>query len=95
MGLLFWRGGRRVRSGDIRRGDPLSEKERPAGGRRGGRGDAGGDGRFRKGGGLGGDDISREAVRGAFARLEALAAGEGASGEVVFLGIEEGEEDQR
>ena len=46
-------------------------------------------------GGLGGDDISREAVRGAFARLEALAAGEGASGEVVFLGIEEGEEDQR
>ena len=46
-------------------------------------------------GGLGGGDISREAVRGAFARLEALAAGEGASGEVVFLGIEEGEEDQR
>ena len=46
-------------------------------------------------GGLGGDDISREAVRGAFARLEALAAGEGASGEVVFLGIEEGEGDQR
>lgn len=31
-------------------------------------------------GGLGGDDISREAVRGAFARLEALAAGEGRLG---------------
>ena len=46
-------------------------------------------------GGLGGDDISREAMRDAFARLEALAAGEGASGEVVFLGIEEGEEEQR
>ena len=35
------RGGRRIRSGDIRRGDPLSEKERPAGGRRGRHGDAG------------------------------------------------------
>lgn len=34
-------------------------------------------------------------MRDAFARLEALAAGEGASGEVVFLGIEEGEEEQR
>ena len=40
-------------------------------------------------GGLGGDDISREAMRGAFAHLEALAAGEGASGEVVFFGVEE------
>ena len=37
----------------------------------------------------GGDDISREAMRGAFAHLEALAAGEGASGEVVFFGVEE------
>ncbi len=40
-------------------------------------------------GGLGGDDISCEAMRGAFAHLEALAAGEGASGEVVFFGVEE------
>ncbi len=47
-------------------------------------------------GGLGGDDISREAMRGAFAHLEALAAGEGASGEVVFFGVEEeGESDDR
>ena len=34
----------------------FQKKERPAGGRRGGRGDAGGNGRFRKVGGLGGDD---------------------------------------
>ena len=40
-------------------------------------------------GGLGGDDISCEAMRGAFAHFESLEAGEGASGEVVFFGVEE------
>lgn len=46
-------------------------------------------------GGLGGDDISRAHMEGAFAALEALAKGEGDSGEVVFLGIDDEKGGQR
>ena len=42
-------------------------------------------------GGLGGDDISRDQMRACFADLERLAAGQGAAGRVVFLGIDDEE----